>query len=59
MSIAVGFVVLKEALTEAGERFDSTLGFAAIMLAGPLYLIWDNFMFAAFFAKAHPDRYLR
>src|SRR5712691_672812 len=55
MSIAIagGFVVLREALSEAGERFDATLGFAAIMLAGSLYLIWNAFMFEVFFAEAH------
>jgi hypothetical protein len=40
IGIAVGLIVLKEALSEAGERFYSTLGFAAIVLATPLYLIW-------------------
>ncbi len=44
-AVAGGFVVLKEVLGEAGERFYSTLGFAAIILAGPLYLIWDAFVF--------------
>src|SRR5437870_12175922 len=44
MAAAAGFVVLKEALSEAGERFDSTLGFAAVILAGPIYLIWDAFV---------------
>lgn len=41
-SVAVtgGFVVLKEALGEAGERVHSALGFAAGMLAGAAYLIW-------------------
>src|SRR6202045_5400545 len=52
-AIAGGFVVLREALSEAGERFYSTLGFAAIMLSGPLYLIWNIFAFAAFFGKEH------
>lgn len=53
MAVAGGFVVLKEALGEAGERFYSTLGFAAVILAGPLYLIWDAFVFGAYFAKEH------
>jgi hypothetical protein len=35
MAVAGGFVVLKEALGEVGERFYSTLGFAAVILAGP------------------------
>jgi hypothetical protein len=52
-AVAGGFVVLKEALGEAGERFYSTLGFAAIILAGPLYLIWDAFVFGAYFAEEH------
>lgn len=52
-AIAGGFVVLKEALSEAGERFYSTLGFTAIMLSGPLYLLWNTFAFATFFGKEH------
>ena len=53
MAVAGGFVVLKEALGEVGERFYSTLGFAAVILAGPLYVIWDAFVFGAYFAKEH------
>jgi hypothetical protein len=52
-AIAGGFVVLREALSEAGERFYATIGFAAIMLSGPLYLIWNTFAFAAYFGKEH------
>jgi len=52
-AIAGGFVVLREGLSQAGERFYATLGFAAIMLSGPLYLIWNIFAFAAFFGKEH------
>src|SRR5947199_5927326 len=52
-AIAGGFVVLREALNEAGERFYAPLGFAAIMLSGPLYLIWNTFAFGVFFAKEH------
>jgi hypothetical protein len=52
-AIASGFVVLREALSEARERFYATLGFAAIMLSGPLYLIWNTFAFGVFFAKEH------
>src|SRR5438132_1749719 len=52
-AIAGGFVVLREALSEAGERFYATLGFAAIMLSGPLYLIRNIFAFGAFFGKEH------
>ncbi len=52
-AIAGGFVVLREALSQAGERFYATLGFAAIMLSGPLYLIWNIFAFAAYYGKEH------
>jgi hypothetical protein len=52
-SIAVsgGFVVLKEALSEAGERQYSTLGFAAAMLAGAAYLIWMSLLLGAYIVK--------
>lgn len=52
-AIAGGLVMLREALSEAGERFYATLGFAAIMLSGPLYLIWNTFAFGAYFGKEH------
>ena len=52
-AIAGGFVVLREALSQAGERFYATLGFAAIMLSSPLYLIWNTFAFGAFYGKEH------
>jgi hypothetical protein len=52
-AIAGGFVVVREALNGAGERFYATLGFAAIMLSGPLYLFWNIFAFAAYFGKEH------
>src|SRR6202045_5044691 len=52
-AVAGGFVVLTEALSQAGERFYATLGFRAIMLSGPLYLVWNTFAFAAFFGKEH------
>ena len=41
----------EKALSEAGERFYATLGFAAIMLSGPMYLIWITFAFGAGFGK--------
>src|SRR6266446_6160996 len=52
-AIAAGFVVMREALSEAGECLYATLGFAAIMLSGPLYLIFDTFGFGAAFGKEH------
>lgn len=56
IAIAVGFVMLKEELSETGERHFSTLGFAAIVLAGPVYLVWGTFMFGANFAQEHTGR---
>ena len=53
LAAAGGFVVLKEALNQAGERLHSTLGFAAVILACSLYLIWDAFVFGAYFAQEH------
>jgi hypothetical protein len=47
IAVAGGFVVLKDALSEAGERCYSTLGFAATMLAGAAYLIWMSFVLGA------------
>jgi hypothetical protein len=44
-----GFVMLREALSEAGERFYSTLGFGAMMMAGPVYIVWDAFAYTGFF----------
>src|SRR5216117_1931640 len=52
-AIASGFVVLREALSQVGERFYASLGFAAIMLSGPLYLIWNILAFAAYYGKEH------
>lgn len=44
MVVAGGLIVLKEALSDAGEHFYSPLGFAAILLATPLYLIWATIL---------------
>ena len=53
LAVAGGFVVLKEALNQAGEPLYSTLGFAAVILACSLYLIWDAFVYGAHFAQEH------
>lgn len=50
---AVGSVMLKEALSEAGERVYSTLGFAAMIMAGPIYVVWDLLSFAAYSTLEH------
>lgn len=46
-----GFVMIREALSEAGERFYSALVLAAIILAGPLYVVFFAFNFGVFAAK--------
>ncbi|MBI5764104.1 MAG: hypothetical protein HZA51_11320 [Planctomycetes bacterium] len=56
IAIVVGFIMLKATLSETGERHFATLGFAAIVLAGPIYLVWGTFMFGANFAKEHTGR---
>jgi cytochrome bd-type quinol oxidase subunit 2 len=53
LATTCGFVVLKEALSQAGQRLQSSLGFAAIMLACSLYLVWDAFVFGAYFGQEH------
>ena len=52
ISIVVGFVVLREALGEADK---SSVGFATILLAGPLYLIFDAFGFGIATARLHGE----
>jgi hypothetical protein len=52
-AIAAGFVALKETLSEAGERLYATIGFAAIILSGALYLVFNIFEFGAVFGKEH------
>jgi hypothetical protein len=53
-SIAVtgGFIVLEQALQEAGERFYSTLGSALAVLAGGAYLVWNCFFLGVYVLKA-------
>jgi hypothetical protein len=53
IAIVVGFVVLTQALSEADEKFRSSVGFATILLAGPLYLIFDAFGFGVSTARLH------
>jgi hypothetical protein len=40
IAVGGGLIVVKEVLSEVGERLFSTLGFAAIVMASPMYLIW-------------------
>jgi len=51
--VASGFVALKEALSEAGERFYSTLGFAAGLTAGTAYLACISLSLGVSAARLH------
>jgi hypothetical protein len=53
IAIVVGFVVLREVLGEADKKFRSSVGFAAILLGGPLYLIFDAFEFGISTVRLH------
>src|SRR6187455_237227 len=44
IAVGCGLVFLREALVQAGERFHSTLGMAAALIATPLYLVWGAIM---------------
>src|SRR5258708_37460318 len=52
MAVSGGLVVLREALSEAGERFYSVLGFAATLIATPLYFIGAAILLYEFSTKA-------
>ena len=54
--VTIGFVVLKDALHEAGERFYSTVGFAAALPAGAAYLICLNLSLAQVAMALHGDK---
>ncbi len=51
VSITVGFVLAQEALVVAGERLHSSLGFAASLLGGAAYLIWNCFAVGVWLAR--------
>jgi hypothetical protein len=54
--VASGFVALKEELYDAGERFYSTVGFAASVPAGAAYLVCIS-MSVAFSVAELPDKH--
>lgn len=53
IAIVVGFVVLREALGETDEKFRPSVGFATILLAAPLYLIFYAFGFGVSTVRLH------
>jgi hypothetical protein len=53
IAVGGGLTVLRESLSEAGERFYSSLGFAATMMASPIYLVWASIALAYSSARLH------
>jgi hypothetical protein len=53
IAVGAGFVLLRDALREAGERFYSSLGFAAAIMASPTYLIWASIALQYTSVKLH------
>ena len=51
-AVGGGMIFLRQALVNAGENLFSTLGFAAILFATPLYLVWASILFEANFVRA-------
>ena len=52
IAVGGGMILLRETLAASGERTFSSLGFAAILFASPLYIVWASILFEANFAKA-------
>jgi hypothetical protein len=50
--VSAAFVTLKEVMSDAGERFYSTLGFAASIPAGTAYLVCQSIIVASYVAKS-------
>lgn len=48
IGVTAGFFLLKEVLTESGERFFSTLAIAASSLSGAGYVVWTSFQLGDF-----------
>ena len=48
IGITVGFLLLKEALDESGERLFSTLALATSLLSGTAYVVWTSFQLGDF-----------
>lgn len=55
MAVGGGLVLLKEALSEAGERLYSALGLAAIVMASPIYLVWATIALEYFSQKIYAN----
>ncbi len=53
IAVATGFLILRDALSEAGERFYSSLGFALALFAGAGYIVWNAFQVGFWEATVH------
>jgi hypothetical protein len=51
MAVATGFLLLKEALSEADEHLYSTFGLSASIFAGTAYLVWMSFTVGIYVVK--------
>src|SRR5262245_53111458 len=54
--VTIGFVVLKEVLSDAGERLCSSVGLATALTAGAAYLVCLNLSLAAVALALHGDK---
>ena len=53
IAVATGFVILRDTLSDAGERFYSSLGFALAVFAGAGYMVWNAFQVGFWEATVH------
>ena len=53
VAVTGGFVVLKELVSDAGERLYASLGFGAGMLAGAAYVVWLTDQVHAWSVRVH------
>jgi hypothetical protein len=48
VGVTAGFVLLKDALAESGERLFSALALATSVLSGAAYVVWSSFQLGYF-----------
>lgn len=58
VAVTTAFVVLKEVLSDDGERLSSSLGLALNVLAGSAYVVWISFQLGAHAARASQGQVL-
>jgi hypothetical protein len=57
IAVTAGFLLLEEAVREAGERFLSKLAAAFAILAGAAYLIWNSHYLGVFVIKVRTGQF--